>query len=762
MAIRRIQQALATALGIVWLLAFTSHSEAQTDYRIIPPNSPVTAGIAHSFFVISEGDITPLPIKNTSALDWRPTTTAPRNLGNVATLSFIPRREGELKFPPIPLLIGGQKVFLRLDPVDVVPNTQDENVAEFIPVWNGSTTPPAILRVGQEVDLEMLTLTRERPRTFIDSPEFEISNVRWWRDSPRGEPRFDTRFYPFYYRPYQEQRGMFRGNERYVRRYKTRFTVLSGESAKGSLSAKLSDSSGDRVEYVPVDIPIKPLPPQPDGNYFTSGLIGDWNFSASISPQSPAADEPFTIILTIDGRGDESMLDDLDFSSPGFKSVSSEMKTIGGTSFDRFRGRFVQTLIADGSNPVYPALSVLSFDTKEDQWKIHRLAPSIRFADIEPLSAALNPSTTPGTAITKPILLNLHPSIFVAFGLAPFFPLLSALAIGAAKKQQSKKNPRRKLLRAALRELDSGRRAQQLFEEKILPLLRDELKLPSGASTGEVAEKLHQSHPELATMLRDHSDASFTGKPSPITSEKLKSLVPKAIIIAVLCLLPLASLRADELEEKLTAAAEDFNNANFKSAITDYEALLDDYPDHPAVHLNLARARLATGEFHLARASAYTAFLLDPLDGDTREVLDTTYRRLGDPALPGSAAFALRPDQLLILGCVLWALGFTYLAIRRFRPLPLVPGPALIVLAGLCVAAAIWRNSTAYVPEQFMVITPETQRQSEPGKPDFERPALRSGEIIQATSLSDDGRYVLVETPDTSFWLPAADLRQVW
>lgn len=749
-------------LAVASLLALTSQSVAQTDYRVIPPQSPVTADRAHSILVVSDGDIVPLPIESTSTLHWRPTTTAPRNVGNVATLSFIPRRKGTLKFSPIPIIIGGQKIFLRLDPVVVEPNSQDEDVADFIPVWNGSTTPPAVLRIGQEVDLEMLSLTKDRPRSYLDPPEFEISNVRWWRDSPRGTPRFDTRFYPFYYRPYQDQLATFRGNERFVRRYKTRFTVLSGESAKGSLSANLSDSSGDKVAFVPVDIPIKPLPPQPDGNYFTTSLIGDWEFSASITPQSPAAEEPFTIILTIDGRGDESTLDDLNFSVPGFKSVSSELRVISGTSFDRYRARFIQTLVADGSNPVYPALSVLSFDTAEDQWQIDRLAPSIRFPDIEPLSAALNPSTTPGAAITKPILLNLHPSIFIAFGIAPFIPFLSSLAIGAAKKRRAKKNPRRKQLRAALRELNNSSNAQHLFVEKILPLLRDELDLPGGASTGEVAAKLQQNHPELATMLRDHSDASFTGKPSPITAEKLKSLVPKAITITALCLLPFTKLQANDLEEKLTTAAENFDNANFKSTIASYEALLNNYPDHPAVHLNLARAHLANGEFHLARASAHTAFLLDPLNGDTREVLNTTHRRLGDPALPGSAALALRPDQLLILGTVLWVLGFIYLAIRRFRPLPLAPTPILLALAGLCFASAIWRNSNAYAPQQFMVIAPQTQRQSEPGKPDFDRPALRSGEIIQATSLSDDGTFVLVETPDTSFWLPADDLRQVW
>ena len=270
------QLTLAATLAIASLLAFTSQSVAQADYRIIQPQNPVTADTAHFFQVVSDGEIVPLPIETTSTLFWQPTKTTPTEFGNVATLSFIPRREGTLKFPPVPIIIGGQKVFLRLDPVVVEPNTQAPDVAEFIPIWNGSTTPPAILRVGQEVDLEMLTLTRDRPRSFNDPPKFEISNVRWWRDSPRGTPRFDTRFYPFYYRPYQDQLATFRGNERFVRRYKTRFTVLSGESAKGSLSAKLGDSSGDKVAFVPVDIPIKPLPPQPDGNYFTTGLIGDW------------------------------------------------------------------------------------------------------------------------------------------------------------------------------------------------------------------------------------------------------------------------------------------------------------------------------------------------------------------------------------------------------------------------------------------------------------------------------------------------------
>ncbi|MFT5106794.1 MAG: hypothetical protein ACI9UA_002420 [Pseudoalteromonas tetraodonis] len=774
------------------LLALLSASVARSvEYDFTPPPVEVFADLEQEFTVYSHSEIRLEPAPEHPRIAWLP---ADLNIGEdpipgvipspfylstngkpdlssgefLATFRFIPLGKGAITPPPIPITIGGQRILLRLPKMSVSPNGH-AGLTEMITLWNGKVRQPESLRIGETVDLEILSISPfDAPLQWRAIPALEMDPVRWYRATvPNLSTAIDLRFHRFGRRIFERDRTTYRDRECWVVRYKTRFTVLPGDRLKGVVGLTLLDGSYERTHYESIDVPVAPLPPQPSGSYIKTGLLGDCQFEANLDPPRPTSDQPFTITLRIEATGDSKLLRDLDFSRPGFRSIESSQSVLPNTNFDKYRGRFRQTLIADGTASTFPAIKLLNFDTPGDAWKIHQVTETLHFADLGDSVAEMGPAATLGLGIQRPILLNLHPAAFGVLAAAPFLPIIASLLARQRRKRDPQRSERaRKLaaLRKKLKGADDGA-APKLLDDEGIPLLRAYCELPDGASTRDLAGALEQEHGELSMLLREHSDAAFgSNTKSPVKAQKLSQLLARiSFAILLFCSIMPGGLQAEEIQESLDAAVVNFVEGSYESAADRYEKLLIEYPDHVALHLNLARARLAADQLHGARASAHTAVLLDPLDKEARELLNAIHRRLGDPPLPGSAVLALRPDQLLSFAVAGWGLAFFCVALRRLREsFPRWPAAAFFLFAVVLLACALWRNSHAYAADQYMVVTEELPREPKPGRPSYEFPPLRSGAIVRASVSEEVPSHLRVETADTSFWLPAEQLQKIW
>ena len=254
-------------------------------------------------------------------------------------------------------------------------------------------------------------------------------------------------------------------------------------------------------------------------------------------------------------------------------------------------------------------------------------------------------------------------------------------------------------------------------------------------------------------MIREHAKTAFTPRAN---STDLKSLSAYLAKISFLFLLCLQSLQGSTLEE----ANKAFENSRFNEAIAIYDKLIEENPGHTSLHFNLAQAYLSADDTGRARAACHTSLLLDPLDSETRALMDEIRNRQGQPALPGTSLIALRPDQWVMVATALWILAFTYLGIRHFRSLPKWPALAVITLAALLALAAAWRQQNAYSDDQYMVLIDDLPREPTAGAPDWNYSSFRAGQIVKVDKTT--GTHARIVSAGSSFWLPLEHLQQVW
>ena len=778
---------------LVFGLAALLSAAGAAEYKLTPPPAAVMADLEVEFSVFSTEEIQLEVLPDHPRIVWlsedlevgeEPGATmfVPGPFGSVqsaitdlengehrATFSFVALGKGNLTPPPIPIFIGGERILLRLPKMKVVENLH-AGLTEMITMWNGEPEKPKSLRIGQTVDLEILSITpAEGILPWQVVPKMIMNPVRWYRATvpyPKASP--DLRFIRFGRRIFERDELEFRDRMSHVQRYKTRFTVLPGDRLHGAVGMTLTDGLGQVTHHTSIDVPVAPMPPMPAGSYVSTGLIGDCTFAAYFDPPDPSSDKPFRVTIDIEATGDSQLLEDFDFSRAGFRSIESNQRTAVTSRFDRYRGRFTQTLIADGTASTFPAINLLSFDTPSDSWKIHKVTDTLHFPDLGGVGDAVGPVAFLGGGVQRPILLNLHPATFGALALAPFLPLLAGLLARQRKRRDPLRDERRKKFASLRKRLDAADDAEVpgLLDNEVIPMLRAYVDLPDGASTRELADALEErEHADLAALLREHADAAFgSSADSPASREKLAPMLAK-ITFGLLFFIGGMSIdaHAETVDEALEAAALDYAEARYESAADRYETLLEKYPNYVSLNLNLARSRLAADQLHGARASAKTAVLLDPMNKEARDVLDSAHRRLGDPPLPGSAFLALRPDQLLTGAVGLWVLGFVFIAVRKFRQgLPRWAVVACFVLAGGLLISALWRNSSAYAPDQYMVVVEELPRESEPGNPSYDYPPLRSGNIVRAKQVADTPSHLYVESGEAAFWVPASKLQKIW
>lgn len=769
------------AIITLWLTPLMAWAQKYDLYR---PPSVITQDRIESIRIVTQAEMELGDLPEHPKITWlgyssirlrnRRDPNAPYGPGIMQTenrISFIANAPGLIKFPPIPIVLENKEFFIRIGEARVERNPVPKDASGLEVFWNDQPEIPKQVHLGEAVEVIIAGYVGETEggpiNPYFSEPSSSILGSRWHQYQRTFGRKPMPSDYFFSYSP--ASYGLFRtrpdnyrsatrnvdGEIRQFRMYKTRiyFTRLGKASGHISMTMGISPySQTHRTHVVPFEIEVVPLPPLPNDQAFDTGLIGDFEIESSYSPSQPAAERPFKIRLSIEGRGNPTLRNEFDFSSEGFPSSESELYPRVDSNYDFWEADFTQTLYPTGKVGTLPAITLASFDTVSDQWRYHKVSPDLTLPGFESLSAALAPKSSLGSAITRPVLLNLPVPTFVMFGVAPLLPFF----FGLAKKKLDARDPeqakRERTLKSLISDFQNGKGSPGDIDFKLLPILRHHLKLPDGATIREIAGAL-EKHPDLAEALETHAEASFSTTAKPVDLPALARSLAK---LSLIFLFTLGSLRGATLEGANAA----FDQANYRQAIEDYRALIEDDPNRPALHFNLAQAYFSANEPARAHASCHTALLLDPLDADARNLMAQIRERQGDSTVSRSRFLDLRPDQWIIVSSVVWLLSFLWLGVKRFRPLPVWPAVALVALALALLGMATWRQKSDYASDQYMVLADELPREPTAGTPNWNYPALRAGQIIRVSEINET--HARVTSEDSAFWLPLRELQQVW
>lgn len=752
--------------------------KSAVNYELIAPPAEVTTDLRASFSLIASHIVEIGPLKSHPKITWldhsslRLLNGDPTADGKIrTTLGFVVRSPGTVKFPPIPIVIENDSFLLRLPTIKAVKNRSSKDFAQLDILWNEAEKIPEVVHLGETIEIDYIGRIITQPRKFpeFQSPTSRVDNARWHLFTRRRgqNARADDYFYGVaqrsgfipsgYFRRYLNGDSELFNQHARLRRYRARIVCAKLGEVRGHFGMTFRSGTNERTFLKPYKFNVVPLPPLPNENIINSGLVGDWDIKARVSPSRITTSKPVEIAITIEGQGDPGLSNEFDFSTAGFPSVDRQPALIRDPNYLKWNGRFSQTLVPTGKVASLPALTIATFDTTADQWKLHPVSPSLTLVGMTDITDSMAPATTLGKTIQRPILLNLPTAIFGAFALAPFLPFF----FGFLKKHLDQRDPERKARRHQITSfIIAAQKDSANIEDGLLPTLRAHLNLPSGASTGEIAQALESSgHIDVANSLRTHSEASFSSSAQKVDLKQLAKQLTKITFLFMFSLTLIPQIQATTLESANAAYAE----ARYSESIAEYQELISESPGQAILHRNLALAYLSADDPAQARAACHTSLLLSPLDGETRDLMNDIRTRLSAPTLPGMQFLELRPDQWFVAATLIWVLGFVLLGSRTFTPrIPRWTAWSAFTLTALFIAAGIWRNSSAYQDNQYMVLGKEVPREPKIGNPDWDFPPLSSGQIIQIVETNKSMTHGRIETPSTTFWVPLNELKQVW
>lgn len=775
--LKRIMIRTSPLKVFLWSTFFLGSFLHGLDYDFKEPPSVIDDHREYRFTLTSRDRIQIKSLPEHHKIFWLSTITT-REEGPIdfdayiLTVRFMATSPGIIQFPPIPTKIGDEEFLLRVNDITARPNSVPEKSCKIELLWDGEPETPQELYIGQTVELTIKETIINQRNAIPTHPARRLNGVDWHVYTPKKGRRARDRDY---LRPYG--RSWFGSSRHPFKRYRlekiteeetpysqynyqTRFTVGATNRLTGHCYFNAEIGMGERVAMIAVDIPVKSVPPLPHETAIDTGLVGQWEIQGEITPASLEVNRPFLIALGMVGQGNPTLLRDFDFARPGFSSI--QLNTEHLNKENRYEKTqeisFQQELLPSGDAPIFPPITLASFNPHLGKWELHHIAESITLQGLsEAVSATtqLVPTSSFGKELQRPIFLNLPVLTFPLIALAPFLPLLAGLLKRRLDQRDPEQDARKAKFSALLDDLQKEDASEDLIDTQVLPTLRDQLNLPPGASSHEIAQALKDSHPELAELIIQQRDAAFT---SSDTHQKidLKTLAHHLAKISLLILCFTAPLQGSSLTEANAA----FQEKRYRTAAENYEQLIAEHPGHPHLHLNLAKARLSADQAAHARAACHTALLLDPLNSDGRQLMDQILQRMGQPTLPGTQLLALRPDQFLFLAAWLWLVAFLILAINRLKKIPQWPAWICFFFAITFSITAFWRKQQAYAANQYMVLAEELPREPQAGTPNWNFPALRSGQIIKADHHSETHAHII--TPDTSFWLPLDQLQQVW
>lgn len=756
-------------LPLIFLFAALGSLAARAqDYQVIPLPNKITAFDLKRIQIETGPEIVWGKLPKHPKIIWlENSTTRIRPGRHLNFIDFVATAPGLIEFPPLPVTLDNEEFFIRLDSIEVTENDTPIDDTRLEIFWDGSPDPPKEVHLGEAVELRILEMVVDRNgnarRAIFTNPSSRLEGSQWHQFIRRRGQKAQPRDFFFNFsnsnwgRPiiFSPSYTEFGGQTYRIRRYVKRLYFTELGMASGHIGATIGTSSrAFRTHLIHFKTKVLPLPPIPNEQALNSGLVGDWAINSRMSPRQPLPGEKLEIRIGVRGKGNPNLRKDWDFSKDGFPSSEISFDTTNSPNYEEWEGLFTQTLHPTGKVGTLPALTIAHFDTVKDEWKLHEITPTVTLPGVVDIAKDLSPRGNIGSAVVRPVLLNLPPATFGIFAIAPFLPFL----FGFLKKRLDARDPVRdenaKKLRTAIATLQSGEGNADLIDREVLPVLRYQYSLPSGSSAKEIADVVEDD--ELAASLRAHAEASFSSTAKPVDFAALAKQLSRVMVLFLVGILSFGTTKAEPLEE----ANEAFAAKRFAEAVSGYEALIEEQPGRASLYFNLAQAHLSSNNPARARAACHTALLLDPLNAETRTLMAEIRSRQGDLTGLGNRFLDMRPDQWLVVAVVIWVLGFLYLGIRKLKPLPAWPGMSVILIALAFVAMAFWQQNQRYAAEQYMIIAEELPRELEAGTPDWDFPALRSGEIVQISETTKT--HAKVGNAETPFWLPITELQQVW
>jgi tetratricopeptide (TPR) repeat protein len=735
--------------------------------------------------------------------------------------------EGEITIPALNVIIGRETVTTQPVRLEVVSAGKiagrqrgqgtEVTLDEAVFADGRYLTGNRAVYIGEEIPVEITLYTMDGVRVQIAWPELNFDKVAFhdYKDQFSQNPRFaglPTRNYTT------------RDNVRFVTQvFRSAIRPLGTGELKGNVEINtevqipnrnrrssfwdddfMGFGSARTVPHsVKFDFPplmVKALPAVPAGASFL-GLIGDWTLDYELAQTEFRAGDPFTLSLTVKGRGSLDNLNAPKLEFPGFRVYPPEIERKNGSA----SVKYVIIPLRPGEDALRIKTAV--FDLNEEKYRMFDFErninvlpssgliqgtsasqPVVEGAAVK-LENALNAETDSvprsnilylkkavSCPVSRPLYLN---NLVWLLVLALGGPLVFAICeMRQLRRDRLNGDPailrRRKALTARGRvrrilKKTPPEAISRAIQTEVVPMLNDYLGLPPGTTATELAEIVND--PELAECLRSSGSAGFMPGTAAMNHGELKNRIIKALkyVSLILCLLVPSGMAA--MSEEEAAAFNAYDSGDFKAAADYFRSQVHPGKTSPGALYNLGNALCRDGRLGEALACYENAHLLAPRDTDIVENLNYVRRQLmqsecGQVSTPGELVLhlrdSLRPDNWLLVLAGAWSCFWLLAAFRRRlgfnRKLLML---ILIGVSAIAAGAAIFTQQRgAYAGNQAVVLYNGTKLRSLPSEQSgkVER-TLREGERVGIVESRRD--WVLVRLENAEGWLKSGDMEVI-
>ncbi len=305
-----------------------------------------------------------------------------------------------------------------------------------------------------------------------------------------------------------------------------------------------------RTKKIP-EMSVKPLPPVPEEKGHFLGLIGQWNLQFQLHPENELrTGETSELRVNIEGSGNPERIDPPEISMDGFRVFSPEIKNMSDSPEGPQKLRLVWLMTPKRPGKELLPLEFSTFDPAEGEYRSHEFSPQIEVAgsnlvkvDSDSEAEVTESEEESGRGEDPqglPLVLKEQLKGDIRRVLFSGATVLLVLALGiyaysvwsrgrrerdagshGFRRWVRARRQRRELV-AALKGMDSERRAERVVHEKLVPYLSAVLGLAPGVTCTELAAQLEEYDPEFAEMLRKADRADFSSRgPSDISGQRL-------------------------------------------------------------------------------------------------------------------------------------------------------------------------------------------------------------------------------------------------
>lgn len=363
----------------VLLLPMVAVSQVEFTATVNKTSLTTDQRLQYSITTNTNGDITP-PSFNDFKIIFGPSVSQEIGYTNInghytlsktVTYTYIiqPKSEGDFTINPSVLEANGKKYFTEGIKITVSKNTADSystNSKIFLKmsvnkdvVYQGEPVVVTYYLYAKWPDIRSMS---------YEMPQYAVQNGFWTQSFDQGDPQFSDDM--------KTINGM---NYRYAVLYKEILIPLhNGELELDPFTMKISANPSMFNSGTPFDlksnsetITVKPLP-EPVPEDFT-GAVGDFSMNITIDSSALKTGEPVNIVITVDGKGNLKLIDDIILDFPGsfelFEPQSDEniRTTLSGMSGQKVY-RYLVIPRNAGKHSIGP-LSYSYFDPKSGTYK---------------------------------------------------------------------------------------------------------------------------------------------------------------------------------------------------------------------------------------------------------------------------------------------------------------------------------------------------------------------------------------------------------